>query len=133
MFCFRYNTTSSASLVKNCLSPNKFCSQGTIIRQFMPRHFSIYLYRTTVSSRMTTASTTTGSSSPKWKLLSAICLERVPIISPPMTNIEQEISQMFEKFDRIQSLKSDHELRQDEDKYTIFFFFCFILFIKNKP
>ena len=50
-----------------------------------------------------------------------------------MTNIEQEISQMFEKFDRIQSLKSDHELRQDEDKYTILFFFCFILFIKNKP
>ena len=63
------------------------------------------------------SASTTGLPPPKWELLSAICLERTPIIMPLKTEIEQEMSEMIEKFDTIKSLKSDHELRQDEDKY----------------
>jgi hypothetical protein len=59
----------------------------------------------------------TSSSPPKWELRSAMCLERTPIILPPMTKIEQEMTEIIEKLDTARSLKSDHELRQDEDKY----------------
>ncbi len=69
-----------------------------------------------VSLRMSSASTS-SSSPPKWELLGAICLERTPIIVPPMTKIEQQMSEMIEKFDNMRSLKSNHELRQEEDKY----------------
>jgi hypothetical protein len=34
-----------------------------------------------------------------------------------MTKIEQEMTEIIEKLDTARSLKSDHELRQDEDKY----------------
>jgi hypothetical protein len=34
-----------------------------------------------------------------------------------MTEIEQQISEMIEKFDNMRSLKSNHELRHEEDKY----------------
>ena len=35
----------------------------------------------------------------------------------PMTKIEQEMTEMIEKFDTMRSLKSSHELRHEEDKY----------------
>lgn len=66
---------------------------------------------------MVTASSNTETS-PKWQVLSAICLERTPIITPPMTKIEMEMSKRIEKLDIMKSLKSDHELRQEDDKYN---------------
>ncbi len=119
MFGFRSHAVRSVSLVKNCLYSNNLYPQSTISLKITLKHEFSNHFNLAVSSRMINASSTTGSSSPKWKLLSAICLERTPIISPPMTKIEQEMSQMFEKLDRIKSLKSEHELRQDEDKYVL--------------
>lgn len=37
-----------------------------------------------------------------------------------MTKMETEMSQMIENLDTQKSLKSDHELRQEEDRYEIF-------------
>ncbi|KAK4029656.1 39S ribosomal protein L46, mitochondrial [Daphnia magna] len=71
------------------------------------------------SSRMLYGSLSTTNPSPKWELLSAICLERTPIIMPPMAKIEEEMADMFQKLDTMKSLKSDHELKQDEDKKVI--------------
>lgn len=34
-----------------------------------------------------------------------------------MAKIEEEMADMFQKLDTMKSLKSDHELKQDEDKY----------------
>lgn len=64
---------------------------------------------------------TTASSAPskyplKWELISAVCLERLPVISPPMKPIELEFSKMVERIDIQKSLKSDHELRFEEEK-----------------
>ena len=48
-------------------------------------------------------------------MLGAVCLERLPLITPPMKPIEAEMAQLIEKLDMQKSLKSDHELRQEED------------------
>ena len=66
--------------------------------------------------RMVASSATSTSTSPKWQLLGAICLERTPIITPPMTEIEQQVSQMLERNDVAKSLKSDHELKHEQDE-----------------
>lgn len=52
----------------------------------------------------------------KWDLVSAVCLERLPTITPLPTPIEKEMLDMLEKLERINSLKSDHELWQEKDK-----------------
>lgn len=77
---------------------------------------------------MVTSSSNTETS-PKWELLSAVCLERTPIIIPPMTKIEMEMSQRIEELDTMKSLKSDHELRQEEDRYGFYILTCRILLI----
>lgn len=48
-----------------------------------------------------------------------------------MTKIEVEMSEMFEKLDTMKSLKADHELRQDKDKYKNQKIFEAILLKKN--
>lgn len=58
----------------------------------------------------------TSETTPKWQILGAVCLERTPVIAPPMKEIEKQVSEMFERNDISKSLKSDHELKQEEDK-----------------
>ena len=53
----------------------------------------------------------------KWDLISAVCLERTPTITPLPTPIEKEMLNMLEKLELVNSLKSDHELWQEKDKY----------------
>ena len=51
----------------------------------------------------------------KWDLLSAVCLERKPVITPQLTPLEREMADIMARLEFIQSLKSDHEKRQDEE------------------
>ena len=51
----------------------------------------------------------------KWDLLSAVCLERKPVITPQLTPLEREMTDIMARLEFIQSLKSDHEKRQDEE------------------
>merc|ERR1712071_657307 len=52
----------------------------------------------------------------KWDLISAVCLERTPTITPLPTPIEKEMLNMLEKLELVNSLKSDHELWQEKGK-----------------
>lgn len=52
----------------------------------------------------------------KWDLISAVCLERTPLITPLLAPIEEEIIQMLDKLETINSLKSDHEIWEENDK-----------------
>ncbi|KAI9560105.1 hypothetical protein GHT06_014115 [Daphnia sinensis] len=98
MFSFRFRAIANLSTVKNGIS------------------LSNVYHKLQGSPRMLYSSLSTTNPSPKWQLLSAICLERTPIIMPPMAKIEEEMAELFEKLDTMKSLKSDHELKQDEDK-----------------
>jgi len=47
--------------------------------------------------------------------MSAVCLERLPVITAPMNTIETDASAMFSQIEMENSSLSDHELRQLDD------------------
>ncbi|KAG5868042.1 hypothetical protein JTB14_001734 [Gonioctena quinquepunctata] len=54
-------------------------------------------------------------SSEKWDLLTAVCLERRPIITPALNEIEKEYKQFMADIELERSLKSNIELRHEAD------------------
>ncbi|XP_006970102.1 large ribosomal subunit protein mL46 [Peromyscus maniculatus bairdii] len=57
-----------------------------------------------------------GSRSP-WRLLGALCLQRPPLITKPLTPLQKEMAELLQKVETERSLYSDHELRAlDEAK-----------------
>jgi len=56
-----------------------------------------------------------ASSAKRWQLMSAVCLERLPVITAPMNTIETDASAMFSQIEMENSSLSDHELRQLDD------------------
>ncbi|XP_070765501.1 large ribosomal subunit protein mL46 [Enoplosus armatus] len=61
-----------------------------------------------------TKSVTERASSP-WKLMAAVCLQRLPVISTDLSPIEQQFRQMMRQMELEKSSLSDHELRLLED------------------
>lgn len=54
-------------------------------------------------------------SSLKWDLVSAVCLERKPIITPPLAGMEKTVVSMLKQKELEESLLNDHELRHRQD------------------
>lgn len=52
----------------------------------------------------------------KWDLFSAICLERRPIITPELNEIEREFKQLLSDLEHEKSLKSNYEVRHETEK-----------------
>ncbi|XP_065577434.1 large ribosomal subunit protein mL46-like isoform X2 [Artemia franciscana] len=52
----------------------------------------------------------------KWDLLSAVCLERKPVIARNLLPIEKEVLSMAQKMEYRLSLKSDHEIQLEKDR-----------------
>lgn len=61
-----------------------------------------------------TASTTSGSNK-QWQLLSAVCVERLPIVTQEMNDKEREMLALMKQVEFEYSHLSDHELRHAED------------------
>lgn len=51
-----------------------------------------------------------------WDLFSAICIERSPLIAPPLNALEKAVKQSLEQLEVARSLKSDHEIRLIRDQ-----------------
>lgn len=52
----------------------------------------------------------------KWDLVGAVCVERHPVISRSMNELEAKFKQLLEQLEFENSMKSDHEIRIEEDK-----------------
>ncbi|KAL6447891.1 hypothetical protein ACFW04_000160 [Cataglyphis niger] len=52
----------------------------------------------------------------KWDLYSAVCLERHPVITQPMQEIELKYYNLLKKIEYENSLKCDHELRVEKEE-----------------
>lgn len=52
----------------------------------------------------------------KWDLYSAVCLERHPVITQSMQEIELKFHNMLRKIEYENSLKSDYELKKEQEK-----------------
>ncbi|KAJ8984630.1 hypothetical protein NQ317_009858 [Molorchus minor] len=57
----------------------------------------------------------TSTSREKWDLLSAVCIERKPIITPALNELEREYRQYLSEVEFEKSLKSDHEVRHEAE------------------
>lgn len=55
---------------------------------------------------------------PQWDLLSAICIERKPIIAKELNHIEKDYDELCRTLEVEQSLLSDHEVRHFSDTYV---------------
>ncbi|XP_042217580.1 39S ribosomal protein L46, mitochondrial-like [Homarus americanus] len=51
----------------------------------------------------------------RWQIVGAACITRQPVVCPPLTPIEQQYSEMLATVEKNLSLKSDHELRHEQD------------------
>lgn len=53
----------------------------------------------------------------KWDLITAVCLERKPVIVPPMNEFEEKFHKYITRVEYERSLKSDHEMRHELEVY----------------
>jgi len=51
----------------------------------------------------------------QWQLMSAVSLERLPLITTPMNHLEKDVSAMLTQIEMEYSSLSDHELRHLDD------------------
>ncbi|CAH1969369.1 unnamed protein product [Acanthoscelides obtectus] len=51
----------------------------------------------------------------KWDLYAAVCLERKPVITPQLNELQEEYKTLIAEIEFERSLKSDHELRHEAD------------------
>ncbi|XP_070501981.1 large ribosomal subunit protein mL46 [Chironomus tepperi] len=52
----------------------------------------------------------------KYDIYAGVLIERLPIVSKKLNDIENEVLQMFQTIEFENSLKSDHEIRKEKDK-----------------
>ncbi|XP_015449678.1 39S ribosomal protein L46, mitochondrial isoform X2 [Pteropus alecto] len=62
------------------------------------------------SRSLTLAAKPSNSMSP-WSLLGAVCLQRPPLVSKPLTPLQKEMAALLQQIEIERSLYSDHELR----------------------
>ncbi|KAF2898318.1 hypothetical protein ILUMI_07861 [Ignelater luminosus] len=51
----------------------------------------------------------------KWDLITAVCLERKPILTPPLNDLEQNFKSLLSQLEYEHSLKSNHEVRHEHE------------------
>jgi len=51
----------------------------------------------------------------KWDLVSAVCLERKPLVTPPLTDFEKSMVSMLKEKEFEESMFNDHEMRHRQD------------------
>lgn len=58
------------------------------------------------------------STSLAWDVLTGVCVERLPVITPPLNEMQQKYKNLLSTIEIENSLKSDHEMRHESDKYV---------------
>ncbi|CAH0714477.1 unnamed protein product, partial [Brenthis ino] len=51
-----------------------------------------------------------------WDIVTGVCVERLPVVTPPLNEIQKKFKDLLWKMEIEKSLKSDHEIRDENDK-----------------
>ncbi|XP_045866021.1 39S ribosomal protein L46, mitochondrial [Meles meles] len=69
------------------------------------------LWAGNVGSRSLALAAAPSISGSPWRLLGAVCLQRPPLVSKPLTPLQEEMAALLQQIEVERSLYSDHELR----------------------
>ncbi|CAG9119308.1 unnamed protein product [Plutella xylostella] len=58
----------------------------------------------------------TSSSTGTWDVLAGLCIERLPVVTPPLNDMQKKYKKLLDTIEIERSLKSDHEIRRENDK-----------------
>ncbi|XP_012548733.1 39S ribosomal protein L46, mitochondrial [Bombyx mandarina] len=56
------------------------------------------------------------SSKPAWDILTGICIERLPVVTPPLTEMQKKYKEFLLTVEFEKSMKSNHEIQHENDK-----------------
>lgn len=56
------------------------------------------------------------STKPQWDIITGVCVERLPVITPPLNDLQKRYKELLWTIEVEKSLKSDHEIRHENDK-----------------
>ncbi|XP_026315672.1 39S ribosomal protein L46, mitochondrial [Hyposmocoma kahamanoa] len=56
------------------------------------------------------------STTSSWDIVTGVCIERLPVVTPPLNDIQKKYKDMLATMEIEKSLKSAHELRREQDK-----------------
>ncbi|KPJ10816.1 39S ribosomal protein L46, mitochondrial [Papilio machaon] len=56
------------------------------------------------------------STKPQWEIITGVCVERLPVVTPPLNDIQKKYKEFLWTIEVEKSLKSDHEIRHENDK-----------------
>ncbi|XP_072806852.1 large ribosomal subunit protein mL46 isoform X2 [Vicugna pacos] len=68
-----------------------------------------------LGSRSLARAAAPSSSGSPWRLMGALCLQRPPLVSKPLTPLQEEMAALLQQIEIERSLYSDHELRALEE------------------
>ncbi|XP_046962321.1 39S ribosomal protein L46, mitochondrial [Vanessa cardui] len=51
-----------------------------------------------------------------WDIVAGVCVERLPVVTPPLNDIQKKFKNMLGNIEVEKSLKSNHEIRKENDK-----------------
>lgn len=51
-----------------------------------------------------------------WDIVTGVCVERLPVVSPPLNEIQKRYKDLLYTLEIEKSMKSDHEIRHENDK-----------------
>ncbi|CAH2076647.1 unnamed protein product, partial [Iphiclides podalirius] len=52
----------------------------------------------------------------QWDIMTGVCVERLPIVTPPLNDMQKKYKELLWTMEVEKSLKSDHEIRLENDK-----------------
>lgn len=51
----------------------------------------------------------------KWEIYASVCLERLPIVTSPLNDMQTKFQKFLDESELADSFKSDHEIRMEND------------------
>ncbi|XP_074646281.1 large ribosomal subunit protein mL46-like [Tubulanus polymorphus] len=80
------------------------------------KNFNSKIYKTWLKHGIRKASAVTDEAPvQKWKLCSAVCVERYPVITAPMNTLETKCAELMSQLELENSVLSNHEIQHKED------------------
>lgn len=59
-----------------------------------------------------------------WDIVTGVCVERLPVVTPPLNEIQKKFKDLLWTMEIEKSLKSDHEIRHENDKLVDIIYLC---------